>query len=41
MPMGGYVNFFVNKSQLANNVINDVLTQKIHTDMEKWEKEKL
>ena len=28
MPMGGYVNFFVNKSQLANNVINDVLTQK-------------
>ena len=28
MPMGGYVNFFVNKSQLATNVINDVLTQK-------------
>ena len=28
MPMGGYVNFFVNKSQLAINVINDVLTQK-------------
>lgn len=28
MPMGGYVNFFVNKSQLASNVINDVLTQK-------------
>ncbi|GAA0710372.1 arginine--tRNA ligase [Paraclostridium ghonii] len=26
-PTGGYVNFFVNKSQLAKNVINDVLTQ--------------
>ncbi|EQK48158.1 MULTISPECIES: arginine--tRNA ligase [Paraclostridium] len=26
-PAGGYVNFFVNKSQLAKNVINDVLTQ--------------
>lgn len=26
-PSGGYVNFFVNKSQLAKNVINDVLTQ--------------
>lgn len=28
MPLGGYVNFFVNKSQLAQTVINDVLTQK-------------
>ncbi|MGL5749181.1 MAG: arginine--tRNA ligase [Paraclostridium sp.] len=28
MPMGGYVNFFVNKSQLAENVIKDVLTKK-------------
>ena len=28
MPMGGYVNFFVNKSQLAETVIKDVLTQK-------------
>lgn len=28
MPMGGYVNFFVNKSQLAESVIKDVLTQK-------------
>lgn len=27
-PLGGYVNFFVNKSQLAQTVINDVLTQK-------------
>ena len=27
-PMGGYVNFFVNKSQLAKTVINNVLTQK-------------
>ncbi|MFR0018889.1 MAG: arginine--tRNA ligase [Paraclostridium sp.] len=27
-PAGGYVNFFVNKSQLAKNVINDVLTQR-------------
>lgn len=26
-PAGGYVNFFVNKSQLAKNVINDVLNQ--------------
>ncbi|MEF9991251.1 MAG: arginine--tRNA ligase [Peptostreptococcaceae bacterium] len=26
-PAGGYVNFFVNKSQLAKNVINDVLTK--------------
>ncbi|GIM31318.1 arginine--tRNA ligase [Paraclostridium bifermentans] len=26
-PAGGYVNFFVNKSQLAKNVINDVLTR--------------
>ena len=26
-PAVGYVNFFVNKSQLAKNVINDVLTQ--------------
>ncbi|MGL6106721.1 arginine--tRNA ligase [Romboutsia sp.] len=25
MPMGGYVNFFVNKSQLAESVIKDVL----------------
>ncbi len=28
ISLGGYVNFFVNKSQLAQNVINDVLTQK-------------
>ena len=28
MPLGGYVNFFVNKSQLAENVIKDVLTKK-------------
>ena len=28
MPLGGYVNFFVNKSQLAETVINDVLTKK-------------
>jgi arginyl-tRNA synthetase len=28
IPLGGYVNFFVNKSQLAESVINDVLTQK-------------
>ena len=28
MPRGGYVNFFVNKSQLAENVIKDVLTKK-------------
>ena len=28
MPLGGYVNFFVNKSQLAQNVIKDVLTKK-------------
>ncbi|WP_295573252.1 arginine--tRNA ligase [Clostridium sp. 2218st1_F5_2218SCRN_220325] len=28
MPLGGYVNFFVNKSQLAKTVINDVLTKK-------------
>ena len=28
MPMGGYVNFFVNKSQLAETVIKDVLIQK-------------
>ena len=28
MPMGGYVNFFVNKSQLAESVIKDVLTKK-------------
>ena len=28
MPIGGYVNFFVNKSQLAENVIKDVLTKK-------------
>ena len=26
-PAGGYVNFFVNKSQLAKTVINDVLTK--------------
>ncbi|MGL5749494.1 MAG: arginine--tRNA ligase [Paraclostridium sp.] len=26
-PAGGYVNFFVNKSQLAETVINDVLTK--------------
>ncbi|MEF9991197.1 MAG: arginine--tRNA ligase [Romboutsia sp.] len=28
LPLGGYVNFFVNKSQLAQTVINDVLTKK-------------
>ena len=28
VPIGGYVNFFVNKSQLAKTVINNVLTQK-------------
>ena len=28
MPLGGYVNFFVNKSQLADNVMKDVLTKK-------------
>ena len=28
MPLGGYVNVFVNKSQLAENVIKDVLTKK-------------
>ncbi|RDY24133.1 arginine--tRNA ligase [Romboutsia maritimum] len=28
IQLGGYVNFFVNKSQLAQTVINDVLTQK-------------
>ena len=28
MPLSGYVNFFVNKSQLAENVIKDVLTKK-------------
>lgn len=36
MPLGGYVNFFVNKSQLAEIVINDVLTKKEkygHTDL--------
>lgn len=27
-PLGGYVNFFVNKSQLAESVIRNVLTQK-------------
>ena len=36
MPLGGYVNFFVNKSQLAETVINDVLIKKEkygHTDL--------
>ena len=36
MPLGGYVNFFVNKSQLAESVIKDVLTKKEkygHTDL--------
>ena len=28
MPLGGYVNFFVDKSQLAETVIKDVLTKK-------------
>ena len=28
LPMGGYVNFFVNKSQLSESVIKAVLTQK-------------
>ena len=27
-PLGGYINFFVNKSQLAETVIKDVLTKK-------------
>ena len=38
MPMGGYVNFFVNKSKLAETVIKDVLTQKEnygHSDLGK------
>lgn len=38
MPLGGYVNFFVNKSQLAETVISDVLTQKEnygHSDLGK------
>lgn len=38
MPLGGYVNFFVNKSQLAENVINDVLNKKEnygHSDLGK------
>ncbi|CEI74010.1 MULTISPECIES: arginine--tRNA ligase [Romboutsia] len=38
LPLGGYVNFFVDKSQLAKNVINDVLTQKEkygHSDLGK------
>ena len=36
IPLGGYVNFFVNKSQLAESVIKDVLTKKEkygHTDL--------
>ena len=28
IPLGGYLNFFVNKSQLAESVIKDVLTKK-------------
>jgi arginyl-tRNA synthetase len=38
VPMGGYVNFFVDKTQLAQNVIKDVLTQKEkygHSDLGK------
>ena len=38
IQLGGYVNFFVNKSQLAETVINDVLTQKEmygHSDLGK------
>ena len=37
-PLGGYINFFVNKSQLAETVIKDVLTKKkkySHSDLGK------
>lgn len=37
-PLGGYINFFVNKSQLAETVIKDVLTKKEkygHSDLGK------
>ena len=37
-PLGGYINFFVNKSQLAETVIKDVLTKKEkygHSDLVK------
>ena len=37
-PLGGYINFFVNKSQLAETVIKDVLTRKEmygHSDLGK------
>ena len=37
-PLGGYINFFVNKSQLAKTVIKDVLTKKEkygHSDLGK------
>ena len=37
-PLGGYINFFVNKSQLAETVIKDVLTKKKkygHSDLGK------
>mgnify|MGYP002508280900 CR=1 FL=1 len=30
-PLGGYINFFVNKSQLAETVIKDVLTKKVES----------
>ena len=39
-PLGGYINFFVNKSQLAETVIKDVLTKKEkygHSDLGKDE----
>ena len=38
IPLGGYINFFVNKSQLAETVIKDVLTKKEkygHSDLGK------
>lgn len=38
MPLGGYVNFFINKSQLAESVIKEVLTKKEnygHSDLGK------
>ena len=37
-PLGGYINFFVNKSQLAETVIKDILTKKEkygHSDLGK------
>ena len=41
-PLGGYINFFVNKSQLAETVIKDVLTKKevlsLRHEMERLQK---